>query len=131
MTRLLYLPDDATIIQLEVSIPPRQLAAAVNAGLEPIPHILKRGQRHFASLVGATVIVYPRRKRDRVSPAVPRPRLTHRQSQVLELAMDGYSNVQIAAAMGISVRTVTYHMKGIKAHIEPGSIPSLLKATGK
>jgi len=130
MTRLLYLPDDATIIQLEVTIPPRQLAAAVNAGLEPVPHLLKHGQRHLASLVGTTVIVFPRRKRDRVASGSPHPSLTRRQSQVLELAMDGYTNVQIAETMGISVRTVTHHLKGIKARIEPGAIPGRMKSIG-
>jgi DNA-binding CsgD family transcriptional regulator len=79
-------------------------------------------------MVGTTVIVYPRRKRDRAAGGNPHPNLTRRQSQVLELAMDGYSNVQIAETMGISVRTVTYHLKSIKARIEPGNIPGRMKS---
>ena len=51
MTRLLYLPDDATIIHLDVEIPSRQLAAALTAGLEPLPGVFVKGQRYTASLV--------------------------------------------------------------------------------
>ena len=127
MTRLLYLPDDATIIQLEVNIPPRQLAAAVNAGLDPLPQVLVRGRRHLASLIGNTVIVFPRRKRERSVKPNYGSLLTRRQNQVLELAMCGYTNLQIAETMGISIRTVTHHLKGIKARIQPGEIPVLLK----
>ena len=36
MTRLLYLPDDATVIQLEVELTPAELSAAVNAGMRPL-----------------------------------------------------------------------------------------------
>jgi DNA-binding CsgD family transcriptional regulator len=127
MTRLLYLPDDATIIQLEVSIPARQLTAAVNAGLDPLPQVFARGRRNIASLIGNTVIVFPRRKRERTVRPNYSSMLTRRQNQVLELAMSGCTNLQIAETMGISIRTVTYHLKGIKARIQPGEIPGLLK----
>ena len=49
MTRLLYLPDDATVIQLEVELTPDELSAAVNAGMRPaavlpLKHIGTSGQ---------------------------------------------------------------------------------------
>ena len=37
MTRLLFLPDDQTVVQVEVEITPRQLTAAINSGLRPLP----------------------------------------------------------------------------------------------
>lgn len=127
MTRLLYLPDDATIIQLDVNIPPRQLTAAVNAGLTPVPQLSANGQKLSASLVGNTVIVFPSRLHDHPVKSNLRHTLTHRQGQVLELAMSGYSSVQIANIMGISRRTVTYHLKGIKSLIQPGTYAGMIK----
>ena len=121
MTRLLYLPDDATIIQLEVEFSPRQLAAAVNAGLRPLAVLKDNPEKLSASLIGNTVIVSPKRKRGRTTPPIQANCLTRRQREVLELASSGYSNMEIAKQMGISRRTVSYHMKGIKDQLKPNS----------
>jgi DNA-binding CsgD family transcriptional regulator len=53
--------------------------------------------------------------------------LTQKQRRVLELAMKGFSNLQIAELMGISKRTVAYHMKGIKSLIQPRKITGMVK----
>lgn len=117
MTRLLYLPDDATIIQMEVPIPPKQLAASINGGDMPVRLLLDSGEQLSASQIGQTVIVSPRRKRGRPAKMRMQNSLTRRQRQVLDLASHGYSNAQIASLMGISRRTVSYHLKGIKTQI--------------
>ena len=117
MTRLLYLPDDVTIIQLEVEISPKQLTAAINAGLKPVPLLVNSSDRLIASQVGKTVIISPKRKRGHPAKTLASNGLTRRQRQVLELASNGYSNSQIASLMGISRRTVSYHLKGIKTQI--------------
>jgi DNA-binding CsgD family transcriptional regulator len=131
MTRLLYLPDDATIIQLEVEITPRQLSAAVNAGLKPVPQLTGSAHKLSASLVGNTVIVFPQHMHNHPGKSGLRESLTKRQSQVLDLAMSGYSCAQIAGIMGISRRTVAYHLKGIKSLIQPGVISGALKGSSK
>ncbi len=118
MTRLLFLPDDATIIQMEVSIPPRQLTDSINAGGMPVQVLMDSGEALTASQIGQTVIVSPKRKRGRPARAKRvQDALTRRQRQVLELASHGYTTTQIAALMGISRRTVSYHLKGIKTQI--------------
>lgn len=117
MTRLLYLPDDVTIIQMEIQIPPKQLAASINAGAAPVPLLFDSGERLAASQIGQTVIVSPKRRRGRPAKALARNNLTRRQRQVLELASHGYTNAEIAAFMGISRRTVSYHLQGIKTQI--------------
>lgn len=117
MTRLLYLPDDVTIIQLDVEIPPKQLTAAINAGLKPVPLLVNSNDKLMASQVGKTVIISPKRKRGHPTKILSQNGLTRRQRQVLELASNGYSNAQIASLMGISRRTVSYHLKGIKTQI--------------
>lgn len=125
MTRLLYLPDDVTIIQLDVDITARQLAAAINAGLRPVPVLNTNSEKLTASQVGNTVIVSPQRKRGHPATPLQQSNLTRRQRQVLELASHGYSNVEIARLMGISRRTVSYHLKGIKSQINPAQIPPI------
>jgi len=77
MTRLIYLPDDATIIQLEVDIAPAELVAAVNAGLKPLP-ILRSAQGGVftAVRIHTTVIIAPApgaedRAPPRISPISP------------------------------------------------------------
>ena len=117
MTRLLYLPDDATIIQLDVEITPKQLTAAINAGLRPLPVLRNANEKLVASQLGNTVIISPKHKRGRPAKVLPRTGLTRRQRQVLELAEHGYSNAEIASLMNISRRTVAYHLKGIKTQI--------------
>lgn len=121
MTRLLYLPDDATIIQIEVDIPSRQLAAAINAGLKPVPQLGGGPDRLSARPVGNSVIVFPYRIHEHNPKVLKYSSLTRRQKEVLELAMNGYSNIQIAERMGISRRTVAYHLKSIKTLIQKGN----------
>jgi DNA-binding NarL/FixJ family response regulator len=125
MTRLLYLPDDATIIQIEVDIPSKQLAAAINAGLKPVPQLEESPDRLSARLVGNSVIVFPWRMHENYSKVKQYSNLTRRQREVLELAMNGYSKIQIAERMGISRRTVAYHLKSIKTLIQKGDAAGL------
>jgi len=63
------------------------------------------------------VIISPRQKRGRPAKRVIHNGLTRRQKQVLELASNGYSNAQIASLIGISRRTVSHHLQGIKTQI--------------
>ncbi len=126
MTRLLYLPDDATVIHLDVEIPSRQLAAAVNAGLEPLPGVFAKGQRYTARLVGKTVIVFPHRKQERITKDFESTVLTKQQRRVMELVMKGMTNIEIAERLGISKRTVTYHMKHIRERIQRGPLPAVI-----
>ena len=125
MTRLLYLPDDITLIQLDVDINARQLAAAINAGLRPVAVLETNKEKLAASQIGSTVIVSPRRKRGHPVSPILQSSLTRRQRQVLELATHGYTNVEIASLMGISRRTVSYHLKGIRAQMKTVPLPLL------
>ena len=107
MTRLLYLPDDATVIQLEVDLSPAELVAAVNAGLRPLP-ILRSAPagKLSATKVNATVIVAPVRQPGRPRRAAERTDLTRRQRQVLELSSRGFTSAEIAGMLDLSRRAV-------------------------
>lgn len=120
MTRLLFLPDDLTVIQVEVEITPRQLAAAINSGLRPLP-LLRDAPfpKLTANQLGNTVVVAPAVKRGRPPRLAPlKTRLTRRQRQVLELKSVGLSTAEIAITLGISRRTVSYHMGQLREQLK-------------
>lgn len=125
MTRLVYIPDDVTLIQLEVDISARQLAAAINAGLRPVEALKTSPEPMAASQIGNTVIVSPRNKRGHPVTTLQQSSLTRHQFQYLALAAHGYSNSKIASLMGIPRRSVSYHLKGIKTQIRPTALPPI------
>ncbi len=116
MTRMLFLPDDQTVVQVEVEITPRQLVAAINSGLRPLPML--RDAPFFkltANQLGNTVVVAPAVKRGRPSRLAPlKTRLTRRQRQVLELKSIGFTTSEIATTLGISRRSVSYHLTQLR-----------------
>lgn len=120
MTRLLFLPDDQTVVQVEVEITPRQLTAAINSGLRPLP-LLRDAPfvKLTANQLGNTVVVAPAVKRGRPPRLAPlKTRLTRRQRQVLELKSVGFSTAEIAVTLGISRRTVSYHMAQLQLKLK-------------
>jgi DNA-binding NarL/FixJ family response regulator len=130
MTRLLYLPDDATVIQLEEDLTPSQLSAAINAGMRPLA-VLKSAPpgKLSASQVGSTVIIAPAPKRIRAARHSTKSKLSRRQAQVVELTARGLSSGEIALLLHIAQRTVNYHLNQVKSHMREGSIiQSLLAA---
>lgn len=128
MTRLLYLPDDATVIQLEVDLSAAELVAAVNNGLRPLP-ILRNAPagKLTASQVNATVIIAPQRTPGRPRTTAARTDLTRRQRQVLELSTRGFTSAEIAAMLNLSRRAVNYHLNQVRRRIR-GELPALLKS---
>jgi DNA-binding CsgD family transcriptional regulator len=125
MTRLLYLPDDATVIQLEVEISPAQLNAAVNAGMRPL-QVLRDAPpgKLTASVMGRTVIVAPVEKHISSHNASKKySGLSRRQAQVHELTVRGLTSGEIAVMLHLSRRTVNYHLNQVKNRLRLGEIP--------
>jgi len=127
MTRLLYLPDDATVIQLEVEITPSQLTAAVNAGMRPLA-VLKGAPPGKLSAIhaGTTVIIIPGGEPISFK---NKSELSKRQAQVLELSARGLSTGEIAMLMNLSRRTVNYHLGMVKERIRAGILPAISALT--
>jgi DNA-binding CsgD family transcriptional regulator len=121
MTRLLYLPDDVTVIQLEVELAPAELVTAVNAGMRPLP-ILRSSPsgKLTACQLDSTVIVAPLRValRPRKNPA--KIELTRRQKQVLELSTRGFTTMEIAGMLSLSRRAVNYHLNQARIRLRGG-----------
>ena len=121
MTRLLYLPDDATVIQLEVELTPAELSAAVNAGMRPVPALKSAPPGKLTAIqAGSTVIVTPGEKK---SSSVEKDAISKREAQVLELSTRGLSTGEIALLLHLSRRTVNYHLSNVKERLRKGSFP--------
>ena len=84
MTRLLYLPDDATVIQLEVELTPAELSAAVNAGMRPVACAQSRPSRQAHRHPGGQHS--HRHPGEMKSSSREKADLSKRQAQVLELS---------------------------------------------
>lgn len=123
MTRLLFLPDDQTVVQMDVDMTARQLAAAVNAGLRPIPLLQNApSDRLIANILGNTVVIAPAVKRGRRrQSSLEKTQLTRRQRQVLELTSLGFSNAEIALTLGLSRRAVSYHLTHLRRRLHENS----------
>ncbi len=128
MTRLLYLPDDATVIQLEVDLAPDELVAAVNAGLRPLPILRSAPAGKFSVFqVNSTVVIAPARSRGRPRTSPEKTDLTRRQRQVLELSTRGFSSDEIAAMLDLSRRTVNYHLNQVRRRVR-GELTTRMKS---
>jgi len=121
MTRLLYLPDDATVIQLEVELTPAELSAAVNAGMRPVAALKAAPPGKLTAIqAGSTVIVTPGEMK---SSSAEKADISKREAQVLELSTRGLSTGEIALLLHISRRTVNFHLSNVKERLRTGSFP--------
>ena len=131
MTRLLYLPDDTTVIQLEIDLSPAELVAAVNSGLRPL-QVLRAAPpgRLTAIQVNASVIIAPVRPPGRPRASFSPSDLSRRQRQVLELSSRGFNTIEIAAMLDLSRRAVNSHLAQLRRRIR-GELPAYLKSDYK
>src|SRR5258706_5298177 len=66
--------------------------------------------------------------RTRVRHATPRQKdITDREEEVLRLIAEGYSNKEIAAQLGISVKTVESHKSNLMEKLELTSRPAMVR----
>ena len=61
---------------------------------------------------------------------IPDAQLSNREKEVLQLVLEGKSNKQIALSLGISIRTVEFHLKNIYAKFQVGSRIELILKLG-
>jgi DNA-binding CsgD family transcriptional regulator len=61
----------------------------------------------------------------------PDVQLSKREKEVLHLVLQGKSNKQIALSLGITVRTVEFHLKNVYAKFQVGSRIELILKLGK
>jgi DNA-binding CsgD family transcriptional regulator len=121
MTRLLYLPDESTVIQLEVDLTPAELMTAVNAGMRPLP-VLRSGPpgKLTACQVNTTVVIAPLRNPIHTGKKSTESQLTRRQKQVFELSNRGFTTLEIAGMLSLSRRAVNYHLNQARNRLRGG-----------
>jgi DNA-binding CsgD family transcriptional regulator len=140
MTRLLFLPDDQTLVVLDSPLPAGELMECVNQGrwTPPPPYDAANGVETPANLhafrlgsLGRTVIITPHLPLDLADPGLDEIRrlLKPRQRQILLLLAHGLSNKEIAVRLNLHPRTVAQHIATLKALFGASSrAQSILKA---
>lgn len=121
MARLLFLPDDCTIIVLDMQGENEELVAQVNRGdwQPPAPYdswAAAGGLKLCAAIFGAVVIVTTSGIPAETLSGEARQgmQLSRRQWEVLQGVAEGLTNSQIAARLGVDRRTVTHHVTMLK-----------------
>ena len=136
MTRLLFLPDDQTLVVLDSPLAAGDLVNCVNQGqwTPPPPYDAGDASALHATRLGGqggTVIVTPHLPFDLTEPALDEIRrlLKPRQRQVLQLLAHGLSNKEIAVQLNLHPRTVAMHIATLKVLFGASSrAQSILKA---
>jgi DNA-binding NarL/FixJ family response regulator len=122
MTRLLFLPDDQSLLVYESPLNPLELADAVNRGAWLPPYASQTaGTESQPALqafhLGRLVVVIPTQPLS-LAPETLKERqpahLTPRQRQVLNLLARGLTNKEIAARLKMHPRTVSNHIRALK-----------------
>lgn len=131
MTRIIFLPDDHTLLQLEAPEGADELVEAVNAGRwrPPEPYgaffaAAGDGNPFCAARQGGLVVVMLSRKAAAAiglsmgAPQVERnPAFSPRQMEVLHRLAEGQTTRQIAAGLRLTPRMVQYHVSEIKRRL--------------
>ena len=89
------------------------LKGADKAELEHALHQIARGQTYLSPAISAAVVAALVKANDSNLAGSPLDLLTDRQREVLRLVAEGYSTKQVAARLGLSVKTVEAHRGAI------------------
>lgn len=127
MTRLLFLPDETTLIQLESPLDPDNLIHSIQNGLwqPPTPYREgdKGGQTRRLQAIRLGTIVVVGYQVSQKSGGIRRRRgsLSRRQLQVLKGLAEGLTSRQIAARLKLHPGTIEHHVNAIKARLGTGN----------
>jgi DNA-binding NarL/FixJ family response regulator len=88
---------------------------------------LQKGKVHFTPRAGAMVLEgYLQRDSKAPAEADDRPRLTAREREVVQLLAEGKSSKEVAAALGLSVKTAETHRSNVMRKLDLHSISALV-----
>lgn len=85
------------------------------------------GKRYLSQHIAETVIDDYMRKFDKTSDRSPLERLSPREREILQLAVEGKSNSEIANLFSLSVKTVETYKSRLMEKLNIKDIPSLVK----
>jgi DNA-binding NarL/FixJ family response regulator len=115
MTLLLFVPDDDTLLLSRSNLPGNELAAAIRRGAWqlPLPFATLDPATYQVSCQGRLVVVMSNQANSTPNTVSKRP-LSRRQRQVLDFLAEGLTDKQIAARLGVNIRTIAHHVAQIK-----------------
>ncbi len=119
MTRILFLPDEQTMLVIDSNLPATQLVQAINSGRWQPPVDLPAGATDRAGLkaVYLTARILAVIPAGRASTLQSPVRLTRRQLQVLQCIVRGMTAKQIARQLGLHPNTTAMHIANLKKRL--------------
>lgn len=121
MTRILYIPDDASQFTLETHLDPADLVVEVAAGRwHPPPEIRARGGEPPVALRAVrlgreAVLIFPLLEPGDLEDELRgEAALSRRQLAVLQCLAEGLAVKQISRRLGLAERTVFLHLAALK-----------------
>lgn len=133
MARVLFLPDESSVIWLQSAWPAETLAAQVRSRRwqppEPYASWLREGGHTLSCAVfGGLVIIQVEQPGPAPArpPELSGPMLTRREIEVLQYMAEGLNLAEIAGRLGLSVRTVSSHIRRIKSRFGVRTIAQTL-----
>jgi len=134
MTRILFLPDDRTVMWLESALSPAEIVRAVGSGrwMPPLPYVANPGML-CALRYGNLVLVAPSSLLGDDRSQLPAPggeplreALTQRQRELLLGLAEGLTTVQVATRIGISKRQVRRYVGILKRRLGASTLAQLI-----
>lgn len=122
MAHVVFLPDEQTVMMLDVPQSGIEVVYAVQEGTWPIPEpytIPPGGLRAFGQ--ERLVVILPAALAGSTPPA--HTRLSQRQAEVLQGLAEGLTTRQIASRLRIHPRTVELHVAAVKERLGTSSRP--------
>jgi DNA-binding NarL/FixJ family response regulator len=89
--------------------------------------VVSRGGCFLCPSIAAKVVEHYVRRSDETGPSSPPGELTPREREVLQLVVEGNSNAQVGARLGISPKTVEVHRSRITSKLAIRDLPGLVK----
>jgi len=119
MTRILFLPDEQTMLVIDSSLPAAQLVQAINSGSWQPPvdlpaHSADHPGLKAVYLTARILAVIPAGRASALQLPV---RLTRRQLQVLQCIVRGMTAKQTARQLGLHPNTTAMHIANLKKRL--------------
>jgi DNA-binding NarL/FixJ family response regulator len=122
--------ESESLVQEALAAGARGFMLKSDAGQELLGAVrsVSQGRPFFSARVAEFVVQgYMRAGSDRTNQAAPKPILTGRERQVLQLLAEGKSNKQVASALEISVKTAESHRANLMKKLRVQSLSDLVR----
>ena len=122
--------ESESLVQEALAAGARGFMLKSDAGQELLGAVrsVSQGRPFFSARVAEFVVQgYMRSGSDRGNQAAPKPVLTARERQVLQLLAEGKSNKQVASALEISVKTAESHRANLMKKLRVQSLSDLVR----